>query len=290
MAQTQIPEDSILNKFLLKGKNIVITGGSRGLGFNFAYTLAQVGANIAVIDLNEGPSENMAKLVPFGGKYEYYRANVVDYQLLKDTVDRIHKDFGSIDGWQAWPPAHGVGIIRDKPFLEHTEKDFTDTMDVNVFDEPPYPDISISQELTNPTQVNGVFYTVQHCTAKMVEQKTGGSVVCISSTAGHKSLAPQEIAAYTASKYAVRGIAKHVAHELAKYGIRVNSISPGTVQTDMLESVMQQNPSRRKLFLDSCAMHRLATPDELSGMVLYLMSGASSYTTGQDFLVDGGMV
>ncbi|KIW88707.1 uncharacterized protein Z519_10753 [Cladophialophora bantiana CBS 173.52] len=179
----QFPEASILNKFLLKGKNIVITGGSRGLGFNFAYTLAQVGANIAVIDLNEHPSEDMAKLEPFGGKYKYYRADVVDYQLI---------------------PA--AGIIRDKPFLEHTEKDFRDTMDVNV---------------------NGVFYTVQHCTAKMVQQGTGGTVVCIASTAGHKSLAPQEIAAYTASKYAVRGIAKHVAHELAKYGIRVNSISPG---------------------------------------------------------------
>ncbi|KIY01419.1 uncharacterized protein Z520_02971 [Fonsecaea multimorphosa CBS 102226] len=266
MSPTQIPSDSILNKFLsLKGKNIVITGGSRGLGFIFAYALAQVGANIAVIDIGEKPnSENMAKLSAYGGKYEYYQANVVDYQRLKETIDRIHGDFGSIDG--CIPAA---GIIRDRPFLEHTEKDFKDTMDVNV---------------------NGVFYTVQHCTAKMVEQKTGGSVVCIASTAGHKSLAPQEIAAYTASKYAVRGIAKQVAHELAKYGIRVNSISPGTVQTDMLESVMQQNPSRRKLFVDSCAMHRLAMPDELAGIVLYLMSDAASYTTGQDFLVDGGMV
>lgn len=76
-------------------------------------------------------------------------------------------------------------------------------------------------------QVNGVLFTVQHCAAKMVEQKTGGSIVCIASTAGHKSLWPQTITAYTASKYAVRGIAKHVAHELAQYNIRVNSISPG---------------------------------------------------------------
>ncbi|OAL28437.1 hypothetical protein AYO22_02891 [Fonsecaea multimorphosa] len=256
MSPTQIPSDSILNKFLsLKGKNIVITGGSRGLGFIFAYALAQVGANIAVIDIGEKPnSENMAKLSAYGGKYEYYQANVVDYQRLKETIDRIHGDFGSIDGCISTPR-----IIRHQPLLEHKENGyFKDTMDVNV---------------------NGVFYTVQHCTAKMVEQKTGGSVVCIASTAGHKSLAPQEIAAYTASKYAVRGIAKQVAHELAK-----------TVQTDMLESVMQQNPSRRKLFVDSCAMHRLAMPDELAGIVLYLMSDAASYTTGQDFLVDGGMV
>jgi sorbose reductase len=75
--------------------------------------------------------------------------------------------------------------------------------------------------------VNGVFFTVQHCAAKMAQQKTGGSIVCMSSTAGHRSLAPQTIAAYTASKYAVRGIAKQVAHEMAPYKIRVNSISPG---------------------------------------------------------------
>ncbi|OAL40090.1 hypothetical protein AYO20_00508 [Fonsecaea nubica] len=268
MPPTEIPESSIplLSKFLLKGKNIVVTGGSRGLGFNFAHALAQVGANIAVVDINDGPwvSENLAKLTPLGGRYQYYQADVVDYQGLRETVDRIQRDFGSVDGCIA-----AAGIIRDKPFLEHTEKDFKDTMDVNV---------------------NGVFFTVQHCAAKMVEQKTGGSIICIASTAGHRSLAPQEIAAYTASKYAVRGIAKQVAHELAKYNIRVNSISPGTILTDMLESVMRQNPTRRQLFLESNAMHRLATADELSGIVLYLMSEASSFATGQDFLVDGGMV
>ena len=70
---------------------------------------------------------------------------------------------------------------------------------------------------------------MQHCAAKMVEQGNGGSIVCIASTAGHKSLAPQTIAAYTASKFAVRGLAKQAAHELAQYNIRVNSISPGYV-------------------------------------------------------------
>ncbi|KAF2023183.1 NAD(P)-binding protein [Setomelanomma holmii] len=162
-----------------------------------------------------------------------------------------------------------AGIIRDKPFLQHTEKDWRDTIDVNL---------------------NGVFFTIQHCASKMVEQKTGGSVVCISSTAGHKSLAPQTVAAYTASKYAVRGLAKQAAHEMAEHNIRINSISPGTILTDMLKGVMEQDSSRRKLFEDSCAMKRLATPDELSGIMLYLMSEASSYTTGQDFLIYGGLV
>jgi NAD(P)-dependent dehydrogenase (short-subunit alcohol dehydrogenase family) len=99
MSLVQSQESSILDRFLIKGKTIVITGGSRGLGLNFAHTLAQVGANIAVIDVNDQPSEGFSKLSNFGGKYKYYRANVVDYQQLKATIDQIYNDFGSIDGW-----------------------------------------------------------------------------------------------------------------------------------------------------------------------------------------------
>jgi sorbose reductase len=78
-------------------------------------------------------------------------------------------------------------------------------------------------------KLRGVFYTVQHCAAQMKAQKSGGSIVCIASTAGHKSLFPQTITAYTASKFGVRGFTQQVAAELAQYNIRVNSISPGYV-------------------------------------------------------------
>jgi sorbose reductase len=99
MSQTQIPDAPVLRKFLLKGRTIVITGGSRGLGLLFAQTLASVEANIAVIDLNEQPSEAFTTLSSFGGTYKYYRANVVDYEGLKQTFDQIYADFGRIDGW-----------------------------------------------------------------------------------------------------------------------------------------------------------------------------------------------
>jgi 2-polyprenyl-3-methyl-5-hydroxy-6-metoxy-1,4-benzoquinol methylase len=99
MSKTPIPNAPILRKFLLTGRNIVITGGCRGLGLLFAQTLASVGANIAVIDLNEQPSEAFTALSSFGGKYKYYKANVVDYGGLKKTFDQIYADFESIDGW-----------------------------------------------------------------------------------------------------------------------------------------------------------------------------------------------
>jgi sorbose reductase len=124
----------------------------------------------------------------------------------------------------------------------------------------------------------------------MIKQGTGGNIVCISSVAGHKAMSPQTCSAYIASKWAVRGLVKQIAGELAVHRIRCNSISPGTVHTDMLEAVMQQSPSHRKLFEESNMLKRLAKPDELNAAMLYLMSNASSYVTGNDLLVDGGIL
>ncbi|KAI1614622.1 hypothetical protein EDD37DRAFT_568323 [Exophiala viscosa] len=250
--------------FEVRGKTVVITGGARGLGLHFAQCLAQFGANIAVIDLASKPSEAFLELQGKGGNHKYYQADVTDYDGLKSTIDTIANDFGSING--CIPAA---GIIRDKPFLEHSKSDIDSTLAVNL---------------------NAVFYTVQHCAAKMKEQKSGGSIICIASTASHQSLWPQTITAYTASKFGVRGFTKQAAAELAQYNIRVNSISPGCMMTDMLQSVITGDESRRKLFEDNCVMHRIAKPSELNGIVVYLMSDASSYATAADYRVDGGVL
>ena len=91
----------ILSRFLVKDKTVVITGGARGLGLNFGIGLAQAGANIAAIDINEEPSEGFKALSQYGGKHKYYKADVRDYEGLKATIDRIAEDFVSIDGWYA---------------------------------------------------------------------------------------------------------------------------------------------------------------------------------------------
>jgi len=95
---------NVLDKFNVNGKTIVITGGNRGLGLNFGNALAQVGANIAAIDLNDEPSAEFQQLSSYGGTCRYYKANVVDYEQLKQTIDRIYRDFGSIDGWRVYLP------------------------------------------------------------------------------------------------------------------------------------------------------------------------------------------
>jgi NAD(P)-dependent dehydrogenase (short-subunit alcohol dehydrogenase family) len=98
MAEASSSTKSVLNRFNIVGKNIVITGGNRGLGLSFAQSLAEVGANIAAIDLGDGPSEAFAHLAATG-KHRYYQANTSDYDGLMKTIDQVHRDFGSIDGW-----------------------------------------------------------------------------------------------------------------------------------------------------------------------------------------------
>ncbi|KAK5202016.1 hypothetical protein LTR16_000684 [Cryomyces antarcticus] len=131
-------------------------------------------------------------------------------------------------------------------------------------------------------------YTVQHCAAQMVKQKTGGNIVCISSAAGHHGCAPMTCAAYVASKHAVLGLVKQVAGELAEHGIRCNSISPGIMRTAMLKKIFEGTQGREELLSSGCMLKRVGEPDELHGAMLYLMSDASSYMTGNDILVNGG--
>lgn len=94
---------SILSKFDIRGKTVAITGGNRGLGLSFAQSLASAGANVAAIDLAFKASSEFSA-ISHGGKYKYYQANVTDYEVLKRTIDQIHEDFGSIDGWYVGLP------------------------------------------------------------------------------------------------------------------------------------------------------------------------------------------
>jgi len=101
-AGSKMSDIRLLEQFLIKGKNVVITGGARGLGLNFAHGLAQAGANIAAIDVSDKPGGGFDTLSRYGGTYKYYTADVRDYQGLKKVIDQISQDFGSIDGWYVW--------------------------------------------------------------------------------------------------------------------------------------------------------------------------------------------
>lgn len=115
-----------------------------------------------------------------------------------------------------------------------------------------------------------------------------GSIVFIGSVASHIPTVVQNISVYSASKSAVRGLVKPLAMELAPYNIRVNSVSPGPMQTDMYRQVAAEQPAFARQVERETMFGRVGKPDELQGVMLFLCSGASSWVTGQDLLVDGG--
>jgi sorbose reductase len=117
-----------------------------------------------------------------------------------------------------------AGIIQEKPFMEHTADDMNAAFAVNV---RQMSSGTRTLPLLTRDKVNGMLSTIQICAEHMIKQKTGGTVVCISSTAGHKCVYPQTAVAYVCSKHAVLGLARQAAGELAQHNIRVNSISPG---------------------------------------------------------------
>ncbi|KAF1816892.1 NAD(P)-binding protein [Eremomyces bilateralis CBS 781.70] len=256
------PQSSVLKKFSLHNRSIVITGAGRGLGLSFARALAELGANIIAIDVHDKPDEEFHDLLSYGVKTVYYKCDVRDPATLKATIGEAANKFGSINGCIA-----AAAIMTDKPFMEHTVDDMNASFAVNV---------------------NGMLSTVQICAEHMIKQKSGGTVICISSTAGHKAVFPQTATAYVCSKHAVLGLVRQAAAELAQHNIRVNSISPGPFLTKMLRSVIAGDPALEEYFSEGNAMKRLAVPEELDGAVGYLMSDASSFVTGNNFNIDGG--
>lgn len=120
------------------------------------------------------------------------------------------------------------------------------------------------------------------------QETANGSIVFIASIATHIGTTVQHISCYTASKSAVRGLVKPLAMELAEYGIRVNSLSPGYMMTDMMRGLQKQQPQLVAQFEKETMFGRIGYPDELKGAMLFLCSQASGWYTGQDLLVDGG--
>ncbi|CAK7236850.1 hypothetical protein SEUCBS140593_009758 [Sporothrix eucalyptigena] len=266
-----------MDKFSLAGKTAVLTGAARGLGLEFADALASAGANIAILDVGN-PGDNLEKLT---AKHKvtakFYKTDVTRRGEVEAAVAAIEADFGSVD-----INVNAAGIVKDEPFLSTSDINLSSTFSVNFV---------------------GSFLVAQACAQAMVRKQkkangsngavgathtTNGSIVFIGSVASHVPTTVQNISVYCASKSAVRGLVKPLAMELASYGIRVNSLSPGPMKTDMYKQVAAEQPAFARQVERETLFGRVGNPDELRGVMLFLCSDASSWMTGQDLLVDGG--
>ena len=246
---------------LLEGKVAIVTGASRGIGFAVAKAYACEGARVAVCGSREETAQKavqeLHKLCP-GAQLLPVGVDVSDGEAIRAMVARVMERWGKIDIL-----VNNAGVTGAKPIFDMTDEDFESMIDIN---------------LTGPFK----------CTREVakVMKQTGGCIINTSSLVG--TYASRMQTAYVASKFGINGLTKACARELGPYGIRVNAVAPGVVQTDMVaQSVDGQMLAALK---GMTPLGRVAQPDELAGAYVYLASDAASFTTGAILAVDGGIV
>ena len=234
----------------LDGKKGFITGAARGIGKCTATAFAEAGADIAVVDMDIAEAEKTAKEIAAatGRKVIAIKCDVTDEAQVQAMVDQVVAELGGLDFCHA-----NAGICINAPADEMTYAQWKKNIDVNL---------------------NSVFLT------------DGGSIINTASMSAHIVNVPQPQCAYNASKAGVIQLTKSLAIEWAKRGVRVNSISPGYIGTDLTLSSEFLKPLIAK-WNELAPMGRLGKPEELESICVYLAGDTSTFTTGADFCLDG---
>ena len=240
----------------LDGKVAIITGAARGQGAAEASLFAQEGATVVLTDVLT--KEGQATAETCGGTFLQH--DVSDEQAWQRVVDTTLEAHGRVDIL-----VNNAGIFHRAKLIDHTLDDFRRLLDINTI---------------------GVFLGMRTVAPAMIAQESG-SIVNISSIAGLVG-APNSIG-YGASKFAVTGMTKTAAFELARHGIRVNSIHPGMIETEMIHEVASHDDARLEKLARSTPFKRAADPMEIALLALFLGSDESSFSSGSEFVADGAV-
>ena len=252
----------ILERFSLKDKVTIITGGARGLGKAMALSLAQAGSNMVIVDLDlEAAQQTATALAAEGVRTLALKADVTNQAGVDEMVDELMRQFGRIDVL-----FNNAGIAQWVNAEEMSLNDWKRIMSVNL---------------------DSVFI-MSRAVGKVMIRQQRGSIVNTSSMSGVIVNTPQSQAAYNVSKAGVIMLTKSLAFEWAKHNIRVNTIAPGYMETEMIEQFRAEHKDKIDLWTSLTPMNRMGRPDELGGLAVYLASDASSYVTGAVCLIDGG--
>lgn len=245
---------------LLEGKNVVITGGSRGIGKGIAEVFAKQGANVAFtysssVEAAEALEKELKNLQI---NAKGYQSNAADFEEAQELIKNILKDFGSIDVL-----VNNAGITKDNLLMRMNEEDFDKVIDVNL---------------------KSVFNMTKAVLRPMLKQRSG-SVINISSVVGVKGNAGQ--ANYSASKAGIIGFSKSMALELGSRNIRTNVVAPGFIETEMTAKLDEKTVDGWR---EAIPLKRGGTPEDIANACVFLASDLSGYITGQVLQVDGGML
>ena len=245
---------------LLEGKNVIITGASRGIGRGVATVFAKNGANIAFTYLSSATKAKSLEneLACFGVKAKGYKSDASNFISAQDLSKSVIEDFGSIDVL-----VNNAGITKDGLLMRMTENDFNLVMQINM---------------------NSVFNMTKAVIKPMMKAKMG-SIINMSSVVGVKGNAGQTN--YSASKAGIIGFTKSTALELGSRNIRCNAIAPGFIETEMTESLEDEAINNWR---NQIPLKRGGEPEDIANVSMFLASDLSSYVTGQVINVCGGML
>ena len=245
---------------LLKGKNAIITGASRGIGKGIATMFAQNGANVAfTYSSSSDAAKSLEKeLKSYGTNIKSYQSNAASFDDSQKLIDNVLEDFGSIDIL-----INNAGITKDNLLMRMQESDFDIVIDVNL---------------------KSVFNMTKAVQKTMLKQRNG-SIINMSSVVGVKGNAGQSN--YAASKAGIIGFSKSIALELGSRNIRCNVVAPGFIETEMTAKLNEDTVNEWR---KGIPLRRGGTPQDIANTCTWLASDLSSYVTGQVINVDGGML
>jgi NAD(P)-dependent dehydrogenase (short-subunit alcohol dehydrogenase family) len=238
----------------IEGKTVIVTGAANGIGLGEAEVLAAAGAQVVLTDLDEVAGKGAAEAL--GDQAIFLRQNVSSAAEWQKVVAEANKRFGKIDGL-----VNNAGIYRPGTIADTTDE---------IFDSQ----VAINQK--------GTFLGIKYVSEAM-KATGGGSIVNTSSICGIRGI-PGCIA-YNSTKWAIRGITRTAALELAPFHIRVNAVLPGFIETAIISA---NPPEMNEQAAADTPLKRLGQPKDIASLVLYLLSDQSAFVTGADFLADGG--
>ena len=253
------------------GKVALVTGAGQGIGRAIALRLANDGADVAIVDVNEEKMNSVAEEVrAIGRKATVFKADVTRRDEVFAAIDHAEKELGGFDVM-----VNNAGIAQIQPIADVTPEEFEKISKVNVA---------------------GVLWGIQAAAAKFKERGQKGKIISAASIAGHEGF--PLLGVYSATKFAVRALTQAAAKEYASDGITVNAYSPGVVGTDMwveIDRRMSEITGAKigesyDKYVGGIALGRAQTPEDVASFVSYLAGPDSDYMTGQAPMIDGGLV
>jgi 3-oxoacyl-[acyl-carrier protein] reductase len=239
---------------MFASKVAIVTGGSRGIGRAIVQALAREGARVAFTYVQ---NKSLADEIANGETVIAFQADVASFDQAKDLVKQVKEKFGRVDIL-----VNNAGVTRDKLLAMMSEKDWDDVLDTNL---------------------KGAFNLTKQVVGLMIRQKSG-SILNITSISGIVGMGGQ--VNYSSSKAGMIGFTKALAKEVARANVTVNALALGFVETDMTGAL---NPEYREKLISQIPLGRIALPDEMAEVALFLLSPKAGYMTGQVIQVDGGL-